>query len=376
MDVLDSVPSASGSPKSNVSLPGDSREICDGQSFLNEISNVARHYDVPCCFIALESSEGLHLKARYGLDHVGKFVPHPNSGELMCRHHINRALPIIVEDASVCKRFKDDPLVVAGIRFYVGAPIMITNSTCVGTLCIADFKPWPGFGLLDTPALEHHASQLGKLLMVASTRRTLTWEAWTVGSLPNLNSTSWNFLEGTPSQDLPDSLSDSSDCEADSFDVREAQLMEIVKGVAMHYRVPCSFIALDTPEGMHIKAGFGLWNSLKFLPHPTTGKLMCRSTINRPVPIIIADAASAATVRDDPLVAGDQGARFYAGAPIIAGGAILGTLCIIDIEPRLDFDLGIAKELEASAHEISQLLQSTSIESLLVRDSENADEEI
>eukprot|EP00931_Biecheleriopsis_adriatica_P075012 TRINITY_DN48974_c0_g1_i1.p1 TRINITY_DN48974_c0_g1~~TRINITY_DN48974_c0_g1_i1.p1 ORF type:complete len:397 (-),score=61.83 TRINITY_DN48974_c0_g1_i1:131-1321(-) len=373
---------ARGAQKSNVSLPDSSRELCESQSFLSEINKVARHYDVSCCFLALESPEGMYLKARYGLEEMGdNFLPHPTSGELMCRHAIKRALPIIVEDTDATEHLKKDPLVGRGIRFYAGAPLMMTDSTCVGTLCIADTKPRPGFGLLDTPELENHASKVAKLLMAAAKRRSLAWEAWTVGSLSSLQlTTSGNYPQVALSQDSLDSVSvNSNDDEAENCSSnRDDQLRKIVERTAVHYGVPCSFIALDSAEGMTIEAGFGLRTSLDFLPHLPTGNLMCRSIVNRRVPIIIADTASTATFRNDPLVAGDEGARFYAGAPIIASGAILGTLCIIDRIPRLDFDLDSACEMEASAEEISQLLDPISMQqrSSLVRECGSAGDDI
>lgn len=50
--------------------------------------------------------------------------------------------------------------------------------------------------------------------------------------------------------------------------------------------------------------------------------------------MVIGDAASDPRFRNDPLVAGDWGIRFCAGAPIEVDGERIGVLCVLDREPR------------------------------------------
>ena len=49
---------------------------------------------------------------------------------------------------------------------------------------------------------------------------------------------------------------------------------------------------------------------------------------------IVEDALEDERFRDHPLVAGETGARFYAGVPIMLGGKKLGMLSVIDTTPR------------------------------------------
>ena len=51
--------------------------------------------------------------------------------------------------------------------------------------------------------------------------------------------------------------------------------------------------------------------------------------------LLVPDAARDVRFRDKPSVRGPPHVRFYAGAPLVLGdGARVGTLCVIDREPR------------------------------------------
>jgi eukaryotic-like serine/threonine-protein kinase len=62
---------------------------------------------------------------------------------------------------------------------------------------------------------------------------------------------------------------------------------------------------------------------------------LCASAVLQDGPWIVEDAAVDPRTLDNPLVAGELGLRFYAGIPLkVAGGWNLGTLNVIDVEPR------------------------------------------
>ena len=82
--------------------------------------------------------------------------------------------------------------------------------------------------------------------------------------------------------------------------------------------------------------------------------------------IVVEDATSDSRFIGNPLVTGEPNIRFYAGVPLKdANGQGLGTLCVIDTQPRL---LSVAQltALEDLARQASQLLQSRTRASLRV----------
>lgn len=60
----------------------------------------------------------------------------------------------------------------------------------------------------------------------------------------------------------------------------------------------------------------------------------CSTTIMQDHALILPDTTADARFRDNPLVTGDPGIRFYAGYPLEAHGERVGTLCLLDSQPR------------------------------------------
>jgi two-component system, sensor histidine kinase len=80
--------------------------------------------------------------------------------EGFCGHTIMTDNPMIVPDATKDPRFVDDPSVTgdAAIRFYAGAPLVMSSGFRIGTLCIMDDTPrTDGFSEREISILEHLA---------------------------------------------------------------------------------------------------------------------------------------------------------------------------------------------------------------------------
>jgi GAF domain-containing protein len=95
-------------------------------------------------------------------------------------------------------------------------------------------------------------------------------------------------------------------------------------------RAPMASITLIDEHRQWFKAKVGLQNSetarnISFCAHAILGSDL----------FIVPDATQDERFRDNPLVLGDPHIRFYAGMPLnTAEGATIGTLCVIDREPR------------------------------------------
>lgn len=59
-----------------------------------------------------------------------------------CAHTIQSTAPLVVPDATVDERFKDNPFVLGEphVRFYAGAPVIVDNAA-LGAVCVVDTKP-------------------------------------------------------------------------------------------------------------------------------------------------------------------------------------------------------------------------------------------
>ena len=99
---------------------------------------------------------------------------------------------------------------------------------------------------------------------------------------------------------------------------------------ARRFDVPISIISIVDHDRIWFKSHHGL--DIKQIGRDPG---LCASAILADMPYILANAAIDPRSLANPLVAGDFGLRFYAGVPLRThDGFNLGTLCVIDKEPR------------------------------------------
>ena len=111
----------------------------------------------------------------------------------------------------------------------------------------------------------------------------------------------------------------------------EAQFNILVRVAALLTGVPISLLSLIDAHRQWFKANVGLGA----LSETSREVAFCAHTILQDAVFEIPDARGDPRFRDNPLVTGSPGIRFYAGAPIcLEDGSRIGALCVIDRQPR------------------------------------------
>ena len=108
----------------------------------------------------------------------------------------------------------------------------------------------------------------------------------------------------------------------------------LAKLAAKLLNAPVALISLVDDERQFFKSCVGLaepWRSARETP---LSHSFCRHALNSPEPLVIEDARTHPLVRDNPAIR-DLDVAAYAGVPLItSAGHALGTLCVIDHQPR------------------------------------------
>lgn len=110
----------------------------------------------------------------------------------------------------------------------------------------------------------------------------------------------------------------------------ETRFDSITRITQKYFNVPMALVSLVDEKRQWFKSRIGV--EAKETPRDIS---FCGHAILDPKPFIINDARLDDRFYDNPLVTGEPHIRFYAGMPIKAyNGHTLGTLCIMDTEPR------------------------------------------
>ena len=117
-------------------------EILDteDEQFFDDVAFLARTIcGKPIALVSLVAEHRQWFKSRLGLD-----ARETSRESSFCAHAIREDNAIFeVEDALADSRFAGNPLVLGEphIRFYAGAPIVVSGRAAVGTVCVIDREP-------------------------------------------------------------------------------------------------------------------------------------------------------------------------------------------------------------------------------------------
>jgi hypothetical protein len=98
----------------------------------------SKFFDVPIALISLVDFDRQWFKSCVGLD-----ISETSRESSFCAHALASATTIVVNDALIDLRFAENPLVIGHprVRFYAGAPLVMSDGSVLGTLCILDTRP-------------------------------------------------------------------------------------------------------------------------------------------------------------------------------------------------------------------------------------------
>ena len=121
----------------------------------------------------------------------------------------------------------------------------------------------------------------------------------------------------------------------DSYDILgslpEGFFNNLAHIIARTFDTPIALISLVDKEKVFFKANVGMPG----VEYVDRGISLCSLAILDNEPTIFEDASKEPCLLSNPLVAGDFGLKFYAGAPIITpDGYNIGTVCVVDKKPR------------------------------------------
>lgn len=126
----------------------------------------------------------------------------------------------------------------------------------------------------------------------------------------------------------------------------------IAELAADRFNTPIALVSLIAADRQWFKARVGL-----DIPETARDVSFCAHAIEGDDVMVVPDATKDPRFADNPLVVGEPHMRFYAGAPLVlASGARIGTLCIID-RRRRGLDARERRALKLMAQQVVDLLE-------------------
>ncbi|MDB5622334.1 MAG: hypothetical protein JWR39_897 [Devosia sp.] len=135
---------------------------------------------------------------------------------------------------------------------------------------------------------------------------------------------------------------------------RDADFDRLTRIAASLFGAKFALLPLLDDERQWFRSCFGVDN----LHGSEVEASFCAYTIAQPSaePLVVLDTSKDARFEGNPFVQGWPGVRFYAGAPVVVRGQRLGSLCVLDTEPRSAVDPNQLTQLVDLAGVVSSLL--------------------
>lgn len=116
-------------------------QLLDSQAseYFDRLTRLAsRVFDVPISIITVVDEHHQWFKSAVGVQMQGTLRT-----DAFCDHTIRQESVMVIADAALDPRFRDNPLVTGEphIRFYAGAPLILPSGHALGSLCIIDTVP-------------------------------------------------------------------------------------------------------------------------------------------------------------------------------------------------------------------------------------------
>ena len=110
----------------------------------------------------------------------------------------------------------------------------------------------------------------------------------------------------------------------------EERFDRITRLAARFFNVPIALVCLVDVNRQWFKSSYGLGIS----ETSRDISFCCHAILNTEI-LVVEDATKDERFVDNPLVSGDPDIRFYAGKTLVVDGNLVGTLCLIDRQPRV-----------------------------------------
>lgn len=150
----------------------------------------------------------------------------------------------------------------------------------------------------------------------------------------------------------------------------EKEFDDIVELASAFFHTPISLISLLDSHRQWFKARIGL-----AAQETPIEQAFCYHAIKNPDQVmVVPDSFMDDRFKNNPLATGDPHVRFYAGAPLVTGsGYALGTLCVIDNQPR-NFSEEQERVLKILARKVIERIDNRKRNIVAKREKETAEE--